>query len=313
MEQPLERSLERVEAYLDDAGGVDALLYRFEAGRTGPDDGATARNWIRRVLSEQDRDGSWGGDVVATARSLVVMHAVGAAAGLREVDPGVGRAVAWLRSRQGAPGRFAAGCTPAEHEAGVCHHHLGAFFAVAPPEEELDELVLDQGAVVRGDRDCRFAGSALALEALLRWGRGGEDVRLHRYGLRRVLERSGLPGGVSPTATLVGLGALLRASSHDAADRAAAATAIGRLAGQQLGDGSWSGVDVFQAVDVLLLALETGVAVEAAAPPLRHATRLLATTQQEDGGWGAREPVRKSLIAWRALRHAARHGNETTT
>lgn len=309
----MQAPLERVEAYLADAGGVDALVYRFEAGRAGPDDAATAGNWIRRMLSEQGRDGSWDGDLVATARALVVMHAVATAAGIREVDPGVGRAIAWLRSRQGRPGRFAAGCTPGEHGAGVCHHHLGGFFAVAPPEAELNELGLDQGAVVRGDRDCRFAGSALALEALLRWGRGGEDVRLHMYGLRRVLERLGLTGGVSPAATLVGLAALLRAPTHGLADRAAAATAIAGLAGRQLGDGSWSGVDVFQAVEVLLLALETGVAAEPATTPLRHATRLLATTQQENGSWGAREPVRKSLIAWRALRHTARHGDEAST
>lgn len=309
-EPTLDRALARAERHLEGGHGLDALVFRMESGRATPDDTATAANWIRRALGGQRQDGSWDGNLVTTARALIGVRALAQAAGLREVDPGVGRGLAWLRQRQGEARRFGEGCDEDRHRAGLCHHFLGGFFALGPGSS-LAELRLDQGAVVRGDGECRFAASALALEALHRWGVAGTDVRLHMDGLRRVLKRFGRPGGVTAPATLVGVEALLHAPFHGPDDHDAVGAAIMELASHQLGDGSWSGVDVFLAVDVLLLADARGVAADSAAAPLRAATRLLAWTQQDDGGWGGEETERRALIAWRALRRETREGAKT--
>jgi len=295
------RAEAKVLAYLASQGGYDAIIARLEAGRARPEDRATAANFIRRILGGQDRDGSWNDRLVSTARALLAVRELGAAAGIREVDPGVGRGLAWLKERQGGPGRFGEGCDPARHRIGLCHHFLGGFFGLGPGAAE--PMALDHDGRIEDERSVRFAASALALRAFLAWDADSTDLRLHLHGLRHVAELDEA-AGIVPEAALMGLHTLIRAPSPSPAMRAAAVAAVDRLGRAQRGDGSWSRVDVFHAVRVLLAAVERGVAAEKAGTPLGHAARLLAATQQDDGGWGGESPARRALIGWRALRAA---------
>lgn len=300
----VERALEAAEEWLTDQDAPEAELAAHEAGGAGSDAGA--KRWIARILSEQDADGSWGGDLLATAHSLLTIHELRTAAGVKEQDPGLGRAQDWLRSRRGAPGTWADGCSPVRHRQGLCHHFVGGFFSPAPPDAELTDSRMPCGARLLGDAEVRLVSSSLALRCMVAWGVGGRDERLHMEALRRLIRVWGEPPleRLSTGALLAAIHALA-ASDHDD-DRASAEWGLRLVGGKQRGDGSWVETDAFQALDVMSAAADAGIAPEQMRRSLWHGARLLIASQQNDGSWGRDHGPRRALIAWRTFRRV--HG-----
>ncbi len=287
-----------------------------------------ARRWVRWIV-DRERNGSWNDDLGATVRSLLLIRELREAASLREQDPAVGRALDWVRSRQGAPGAWTDGCTPERHRRGWCHHFAGGFYGLAgelpaddapaaaavtavtvagpgEPDEPTDDVPagvdLPEGARTAGDAETRFALSATALRCTLLWRGGGTDARLHLEVLRRVVRgwESTRPEGLTTTGLLAAARVLV--VSPAPSDREAATEALEMVAGHQRGDGSWVDADPFHALAVFTEALESGIGSTRVATAVDYGAQLLAATQHEDGSWGPEHGARRALIGLRALR-----------
>lgn len=278
----------------------EAVIAAHEGGTAEDQDAAT--RWVRRLLDGQDSHGSWGGDLMATACALMTLEEIRTAAALREQDPGVGRALDWIRARRSVPGAWSDGCTPRRHGLGLCHHFLGGFFSPAPPEVPMEDVALRNGVAATSDGEARFIASATALRCMLPWTRATGDARLHLEGLRRVVdswpELSSLR--LTTASLLAAIHVLLQ--SPVAEDRAAAGRGLRLVGGKQRGDGSWVDMDPFQALEVFAQARAEDVGGEQAHGALWHGARLLTSTQKADGSWGGDRPARRVLIAWRTLR-----------
>lgn len=296
----VERALRAAQEWLARLDAPEAVIIAHEAGLTS--DPGDARRWARRILDAQDAAGSWGDDVTATAGALLTLAEIRTVASLREQDPGIGRALDWLRARRGVPGAWSDGCSEKRHRIGICHHFLGGFFSPGPPEIPEQEARLRSGVRAMGDAEVRFVASATALRSLLEWAPPTRDTKLHLEGLRRVvaLWPESPPEGLSNAALLAAAHALLL--SPIAEDRAAAEHGLRVLAGKQRGDGSWVDTDPFQALEVFARAEAVGVAPERAHGALWHGARLLVSSQKSDGSWGGEEASRRALIGWRTLR-----------
>lgn len=302
----VERALKRAQDWLLAQDAPEAVIVAHEAGAAGDPD--EAARWVRRVLSEQDDAGSWSGDLLTTAEALATLAEIRAAASLREQDPAIGRALDWLRARRGVPGAWSDGCTKARHQAGTCHHFLGAFFSPGPPEVPQEEARLRSGARVARDAEVRFIASVAALDCVLQWVEPGRDARLHLEGLRRVVDLwpDSPPAELSTISLLSAIQALLRSTATE--DRTAAERGLRVVAGRQRGDGSWVDTDPFQALEVFSAAESAGVDRERSHRALWHGARLLIAAQKADGSWGGDAPVGRALIAWRTLRRVDPRG-----
>lgn len=303
----IQRGLALVEAHLRDSDRPEGLLARSEAGIARPEDAAALDAAITATLQAQHDDGSWGGGLLDTAEALLHLHELRSALPGRRTTRGraqIRRALDWIRSRRGVPGRFSDGCDPERHELAVCHHFLAGFFSPAPPEPPLEELRLACGAPVVGDRNARLVASCVALQAKLRWKRHGRDVDLHLEGLRRIIALAGQhPGLVSPPAFIAALAAVAEAPGRE--NRQAAANGIALLISSQRGDGTWPDADLFHVLE-FLERVARGRRVRAELDgALRRAAFHLAASLQEDGTWGQQAGTRRTLIGWRALRYAA--------
>jgi hypothetical protein len=295
-------SLAAAEQWLLDRDAVEATLARSVAGLPEREAGEASR-WVDRILRSQDREGRWSGELLATARALLTIFELREAWNLSERDPGIGRALGWIRARRGLPGAWTDGCSAERHRHGFCHHFMGGFFSPAPPEVQRIDGVLRSGATASNTLEARFLASVTALRALLSWEDTlGTDDRLHLQGLRHVIRHwpsEALPE-LSSTALIAAVHALLRSTRPE--DREAAELGLHRVAGRQRGDGSWVGTDPFHAIEVFLAAEAAEVCTEACHQALWHGTRLLVSTQDGDGSWGGDAAERRVLIACRALR-----------
>jgi hypothetical protein len=296
----LDRALAASEAWLVEQDAPEAEVASHEGAIARSDKGA--RRWVARILNDQDADGSWGGDLLATAEALLMIHELRTAARLKEQDPGIGRAHDWIRARRGSPGSWADGCTPDRHGQGLCHHFIGGFFSPAPPDHECAETRLRCGARLLGDPEVRLVSSALALRCVMAWGAGGRDERLHLEALRRLVRiwPESPPSGLSAGALLAAIHALT--VSHHDEDRQTAELGLRLVGGKQRGDGSWVETDAFQALDVMSAAAQAGIAPDQMRRSLWHGARLLIASQQSDGSWGNDHGARRALIAWRTFR-----------
>lgn len=305
--ESVERALRRARDWL---AGQDAperaiahlLARRASGGGIDDDDREPARRWVRRLLDEQDASGSWGGDLPKTAASLLTVLELREAGEIQELDPEVGRALAWIADRRGAPGAWTDGCSPARHRSGLCHHFAGGFFSPAPPEVPLLRASLPSGAVAEGELEVRFISSVVALRCLLRWQEPGTDALLHLEALRRIvaLWPDDPPQELTATSLLASIRTLLLSPVEE--DRQTARQALRVVAGRQRGDGSWVETEPFQALDVFAAADATGLDPERTRRALWHGARLLIATQHEDGSWGGEEAAtRRALIACRTL------------
>lgn len=304
----VERSLAAAQSWLLAQDAPEAVIAAHEAspheGSSGDaPDPADARRWVRRILDAQGPDGAWGGELVRTAEMLLTLREIRDAAGLREQDPGIGRALHWLRARRGVAGAWTDGCSPDRHRVGLCHHFAGGFFSPAPPEVPQVEAGLRSGVRAVGDGEVRFVASVTALRALLEWVEPGRDAHNHLEGLRRVIAlwSDATPSGLSIVSLLAAVRALVASPADE--DRALADRGLRVVAGKQRGDGSWVETDPFQALEVFAEADAVGVAPERSRRALWHGARLLVASQKKDGSWGGEEAApRRALIAARTLR-----------
>lgn len=277
----------------------EAAIAAHELGR-----GASvedARRWVRWTL-DRERDGAWDDDLLATAAALTTLRELRQAASLQEQDPAVGRALDWVRSRQGGPGAWTHGCSPERHRRGFCHHFAAGFYSPAPPAVDLSGIELPSGASPAGDVDARFAVSAVTLRCTLLWRGAGTDAGLHLEALRRVVAAwaDGPPGGLGTTSLLAAAHALIASPAE--ADHRAAEHALGRMAGTQRGDGSWVDADPFHAMAVFGAAETAGLGGARVTDALDHSARLLVAAQRSDGSWGPGHGPRRALIGLRTLR-----------
>lgn len=301
------RSLAGCQAWLATQDEPEAAIAAHEAGVAESD--AEARRWVARILHDQDHEGSWDGQLLATANALLTLRELRESAGLREQDPGVGRAFDWVRARRGEAGSWTDGCSPERHSSGLCHHFIGGFFSPGPREVPCAPARLLSGAPVEADEEIRFVASATALRSLLRWEQGGRDAALHLVGLRRVVERweAEPPAGLTTTSLLAAVHTLLFSTADE--DRVAAEHGLRLMGGKQRGDGSWVETDAFQALEVLGVAADAGIEPERTRGALWHGARLLVASQQNDGSWGRQRGGRRALIAWRTFRRVhPQHG-----
>jgi hypothetical protein len=298
--QSVERALIASQEWLEGQDAPESVIVSHEAGTA--ESSAGARRWIAALLSEQDPVGSWGGDLLWTAEVLLTIQELRTAAGVVELEPGVGLAYDWIRSRRGVAGSWVDGCTPERHADGLCHHFIGGFFAPAPPEVQLAEARLRSGARLVGDQEIRLVASASALRCSLGLGRATGDDRLHLTALRRLVRRwgTGAPPGLSTGALLAAVHALIAAGGDEDVD--AVEWGLRLIGGRQRGDGSWVETDAFQALDVIGAAADAGIASDQMRRALWHGARLLIASQQEDGSWGSGHGARRALIAWRTFR-----------
>lgn len=298
--ESVDRAVAAAQAWLSTRDAPEPVILSHEMGLTdGPDEAA---RWVRWILHDQAPDGSWAAELLATASALLTVQELREAAGLVERDPAINRGLDWLRSRRGAPGAWTEGCDPERHDRGLCHHFMTGFFSPGPADEPCEEAWLRGGLRLSGDREIRFATSAVALRCVLAWDAGGADARLHLAGLRRIVGEwdEYVPAGLSTASLLTAVHALLR--SPEPEDRAAAERGLRVVSGRQRGDGSWVDADAFQALEVFGAAIDAGVAVEQCRRSLWHGARLLIASQQADGSWGRAHGARRALIAWRTFR-----------
>jgi hypothetical protein len=298
----VDETLAAAEAWLFAQDAPESSIARAERGRPESVPGETGR-WIRRILAGQGQDGSWDGQLAATAIALLTIRELQEAREVREQDPGIDQALGWLEGRRGIPGAWTDGCSPTRHQLGTCHHFMGGFFSPAPPEASRIEAVLPTGGAASSPAEARFLASATALRCFLEWRESpGTDSLLHLQGLRHVVRHWSVDSvpELGTTALLAAVHALL--GSTEPADRDAAEHGLGVVAGRQRGDGSWVGTDPFHALDVFLVAEAAGVCARACHQAIWHGTRLLISTQNANGTWGADSAARRVLIACRALR-----------
>src|SRR5688500_18221422 len=299
----LAEALARAEQRLFSAPVLEAFIARREAGVDTTTDEGTADALATELLTHQSSDGSWGGSLGLTAEALTLLGDLDPLAG--SITDSVSRALAWLRSRQRAPGAWAQECTPDRHEAGLCPHFTTGLFSPGPRTQSLAGTTLSTGARFASDDDARLALSAYTLRVVLRYQPPLIDDLLHIDALRRLAallfrDRTNIstPAAVTVLATL---SVMPRSPSHVAIVHGA----ISRLAGSQRGDGSWPGAEMFHVADALMLAERAGYGSPVFDAALARTANLLMLTQQPDGSWGNDMGPYRLLTGWRTLRHVA--------
>jgi hypothetical protein len=301
----LNGALARAEQFLLGAPALEALLARREAGREEPDDAETAALLMEEVFTFQRADGSFDGNLVRTAESLLLL---GSLQPIPARDERCGNAVAWMLQQRDVPGRFAGTCDPTAHQLGVCSHFLTGFFSPGPREVPLDGLMFSNGLRFNSDDDARLAASARALRACLRWSSGiGEHIALISA-LEKIAAMMFRPvyretlGNAASLEVLAALIALPPEGDHTTVVQ----SALGRLVSLQRADGTWPELEALHVADVLLSALTHDYASPAIHGALTRAAELLVVTQHENGSWSNALDPQRTYIGWRVLRQVAR-------
>ena len=224
------------------------------------------------------------GSLVATAWRIVEITDLGG-----RPPPGL---AAWLLEQQDKPGRFGEGCSRPRHAARMCEHYIGGFFAVAAPSERVAPLTLPVGRVIRSESAARFAGSCLTLRAVTLAGHGERpSVAKHLDSVARMAALDHLP---SDYITMEMVAVSLSALGY--CGRAEAGSFVDLMAERQRGDGTWSGLDLFLALEALLAVRSDG-----AARLIRHAVPALLRGQRRDGSFGALARQERAWIGLQAL------------
>jgi hypothetical protein len=260
------------------------LLARRLLGHSTADDELLASRLQEAWVTELRRDGSALGSLVATAWRIVEITDLGG-----RPPPGL---AAWLLEQQDKPGRFGEGCSRPRHAARMCEHYIGGFFAVAAPSERVAPLTLPVGRVIRSESAARFAGSCLTLRAVTLAGHGERpSVAKHLDSVARMAALDHLP---SDYITMEMVAVSLSALAH--CGRVEAGSFVDLMAERQRGDGTWSGLDLFLALEALLAVRSDG-----AARLIRHAVPALLRGQRRDGTFGALARQERAWIGLQAL------------
>ncbi|HSE43858.1 MAG TPA: hypothetical protein VLA89_00865, partial [Gemmatimonadales bacterium] len=263
----------RLQAYFASASTRQGILARRLLGKPSADDSQLAKELTRRLTGEIRADGSVGGAFVSTAWAIVELNDLGG-------DPAAATRLSdWLFARQDAPGRFGEGCTPSRHAGRACEHFMKGFFAVAPATERVSPLTLPMGKVIRSEGTARFAGSCLALRAVILAGQGSQvGVRRHIESLA-VAATAPLPTDHYPMEFVV---ASLSTLAHARQEESAIGTYRDLLLKRQKEDGTWSGLDSFMTLEALMAE-----GSEKAKGGVRKAVPSLLAVQRRDGTFGA--------------------------
>ncbi len=282
-----QEGIARLQAYFGAASTRQGILARRLLGTPSEGDEQLARDLAHRLAGEIRADGSLGGAFVSTAWAIVELHDLGGD------QAATAKLAGWLLARQDAPGSFGEGCTPPRHSARICEHFMKGFFAVATPTERVAPLTLPIGKVIRSEGTARFAASCLALRAVILAGHGDHSgVRKHLESLS-VAATGSLPSDHYPMELIAtALSTLAHAGHRDPATSRYRDVVLE----QQKADGSWSGLDMFVALEALMAegSDQALAAVQRAAP-------FLLSSQRRDGTFGALARQERALIGLKAL------------
>lgn len=284
-------AIEQLRLYFAPLQTRQGILARQVLGEPASDDEALTCRLRERMRLDFRPDGSLPGGVVPTvwrAHELLDL-------GWGVDQPEWMRLMDWVLERQGKPGSFSEGCTPARHSHRVCEHFISGFFSPAPPEQRIAPIMLPNGKVFRAEPAARFAISCLALRAALRGGLADlPDLERHVGSLLHLQSLwqawNGYFAADAVVAAVHTLASLPQPGPADSSQLAAL------LASSQGADGTWPNTDLFHAAEALL-ALGTP---EALILLVRAAPALLAR-QRADGSFGSTAQQERALIALRAL------------
>jgi hypothetical protein len=283
--------IEQLRLYFAPLTTRQGILARDALSQPAPDDKALARLLIDRMQAESRSDGSLPGGAVATVWRTHELLDLGCAAD----ESHWLRVMGWVLERQGRPGSFSDGCTPARHSYKACEHFISGFFSPAPPEQRIAPVMLPNGKVYRAEPAARFAISCLALRAALRGGLAHRPaIEQHTVSLVHLQKHWDAWKGYFADDVIV-------AAVHTLAyvtgpHRAEIPQLASVLAAKQAEDGTWPNADLFQAIEALLAI---GTAESRAI--LRRAVPALLARQRADGSFGSTAQQERALIALRAL------------
>ncbi|NIP79785.1 MAG: hypothetical protein GWM90_11415, partial [Gemmatimonadetes bacterium] len=98
-----ERAAAAALEWLTTQDAPESAIAAHEAGvATSAED---AHRWVHHILMGE-RGGAWDDDLLATVRALLTLRELREAASLKELDPGIGRALDWVRGRRRQPGAW---------------------------------------------------------------------------------------------------------------------------------------------------------------------------------------------------------------
>jgi hypothetical protein len=264
--------LERAAEFFRERDSYEGVLVRRVFGEPTSYDRELADHLVRERRRRSRMDGSIAGSLVLTARALWEIMELGADA----EHAGVVRLSGYLLSQQDLPGRWS--------EDGMAGD---GFFSPGPRHQPIAPLVLRSGTVFENEMDARFVASCLAMRGVLRAGHENRaPVRAH---LERLLSLK----LNDPRLAFVVLGAVGHAPPSYL-------PRIGPLLDEtargQLPDGTWPGVTVFHAVD-LLMSVPNAQARALVARAAAH----IASLQTASGAFDPTDNQALALIAVRAL------------
>jgi hypothetical protein len=264
--------LERAAEFFRERDSYEGVLARRVFGEPTSYDRQLADHLIRERRRRSRMDGSIAGGLVLTARALWEIMELGADA----EHAGVVRLSGYLLSRQDLPGHWSD-----EGMAG------DGFFSPGPRRQPIAPLVLRSGTVFEDEMDARFVASCLALRGVLRAGHEDRPpVRAHLERLLRLKLND-------PRLAFVVLGAIgLAPPSY----LARVGPLLDETARGQQPDGTWPGVTVFHAVE-LLMSVPNAQGRSLVARAASH----IAGLQTASGAFDATDNQALALIAVRAL------------
>lgn len=270
--------LERAAEFFRERDSYEGVLARRVFGEPTSYDRELADHLIRERRRRSRMDGSIAGSLLLTARALWEIMELGAD---RE-HAGVVRLSGYLLSQQDLPGRWSEEGTAGD-----------GFFAPGPRRQPIAPLVLRSGTVFEGEMDARFVASCLALRGVLRAGHEDRPpVRAHLERLLRLKLND-------PRLAFVVLGAIGLAPPPYLAR---VGPLLDETARGQRSDGTWPGVTVFHALELLM-----SVPNAQARSLVVRAAPHIASLQTASGAFDPSDNQALALIALRAL-EVARDG-----
>lgn len=293
----LEHSIEAGAEFFAGRQTRAAVVARHLLQTAEPGDERLADQLIRERRRKTRLDGSMGGSLMGTAWSAWELMQLGCPTD----HVGVNRMIGFLLGRQDQPGRFAEGCSDRRHRIQHCSHHMSGFFSPGPKDEPIAPLALSSGAVFTSEFEARFAASCFALRVALKAKQEHRaPVRRHIESLFTLADR--WEGDEAQFPAVLGLvfcamGALAFVPLEDRTRVEQLATHLLR---QQNDEGEWDGVQLFHALDALIL-IPAPAAVEAT----RHAVPALLARQRQNGAFDETGDEELALIAIQALRAQA--------
>jgi hypothetical protein len=256
----LTSALKGLEAALLDRTTRPGLLVRQLAGREQPDDAKLAELLLREREGTTMMDGSIGESLMDTAWAAWEMMDVGADI----VSAQLTRLVGWVVGA--LEGTVATG-------------------AAVP-------LSLPNGAVLASFEDAMFAARCLGLRTVMRARADGRPMIAHQ-----VAELAASDASPSLTLAVCAMGAMALAPPPHHSQVDAWVTRMGEAQGT---DGTWTGADLFHALDGLII---TGT--RAARELIVRASPALLRLPLPEGDFLDASDEERALIAYRALRIAA--------